>query len=239
MDTDGVGVGGVAVEHLDRDRAPLAVAQQAEHDLELVAPAVARVATLGQWTASPFKVSGSQVVEHQRAVAQVASGQTLLDGALALEQPVHGGVELVFVDALDAEHLGEGVARGVGGEPARGGELRAWGEDARDNEGNGAFAFGRGGGGEGAVEAQLAQRCEHCGDVAVGTGAGDIEGGGEVGDGGAAFEQDSQSFDHHGRPLRQVGEGAFTDLAGLAIGFAQQDGGRGVSVGDGLDVHGY
>ena len=37
VDTDGVGVGGVAVEHLDGDRAPLAVAQQAEHDLELVA----------------------------------------------------------------------------------------------------------------------------------------------------------------------------------------------------------
>ena len=180
-----------------------------------------------------------QVVEHQRAVAQVASGQTRLDGALALEQPVHGGIELVFVDALDAEHLGEGVARGVGGEPARGGELRAWGEDARDNEGNGAFAFGRGGGGEGAVEAQLAQRSEHCGDVAVGARAGDVEGAGEVGDGGAAFEQDSQSFDHDGRPLRQVGEGAFTDFSGLAIGFAQQDGGRGVSVGDGLDVHGY
>ena len=123
--------------------------------------------------------------------------------------------------------------------PACGGELRAWGEDARDNEGNGAFAFGRGGGGEGAVEAQLAQRSEHCGDVAVGARAGDIEGGGEVGDGGAAFEQDSQSFDHDGRPLRQVGEGTFTDVAGLAIGFAQQDGGRGVSVGDGFDVHGY
>ena len=53
------------------------------------------------------------------------------------------------------------------------------------------------------------------------------------------FEQDTQSFDHDGRPLRQVGEGAFTDFSGLAIGFAQQDGGRGVSVGDGLDVHGY
>ena len=75
--------------------------------------------------------------------------------------------------------------------------------------------------------------------MAVGARAGDIEGGGEVGDGGAAFEQDSQSFDHDGRPLRQVGEGTFTDVAGLAIGFAQQDGGRGVSVGDGFDVHGY
>ena len=180
-----------------------------------------------------------QVVEHQCPVAQVAFGQTLLDGALAFEQPVHGGVEFVFVNALDTKHLGEGVACGVGGQSPCGGELRAWGEDARDNQGNGAFAFGRGGGGEGAVEAQLAQRSEHCGDVAVGTGAGDIEGDGEVGDGGAAFEQDSQSFDHDGRPLRQVGEGTFTDVAGLAIGFAQQDGGRGVSVGDGLDVHGY
>ena len=37
----------------------------------------------------------------------MAFGQTLIDGALAFEQPVHGGVELVFVDGLDTEHLGE------------------------------------------------------------------------------------------------------------------------------------
>ena len=72
-------------------------------------------------------------------------GQTLLDGALAFEQPVHGGVELVFVNGLDAEHLGQGVACGVGGQSPRGGQLRAWGEDTGDNQGNGALAFGRGG----------------------------------------------------------------------------------------------
>ena len=32
---------------------------------------------------------------------------------------------------------------------------------------------------------------------------------------------------------------ALLDLAGLAIGLAEQDGGRGGSVGDGFDVHGY
>ena len=103
----------------------------------------------------------------------MAFGQTLLDGGLAFEPPVHGGVELVFVDGLDAEHLGEGVGCGVGGQFPRGSELGAWGEDARDDEGDGAFR--RGGGGEGALEAQLAQRPEDCGDVAVGLGADDVE----------------------------------------------------------------
>ena len=50
-----------------------------------------------------------------------------------------------------------------------------WSEDAGDDEGGGAFAFGRGVGGEGALEAQLAQRSEHGGDVAVGLGADDVE----------------------------------------------------------------
>ena len=47
-------------------------------------------------------------------------------------------------------------------------------------------ALGRGGGGDETV-AQLAQRPEHGGDMAVGLRADDVEGGGEVGDGGAAF----------------------------------------------------
>ena len=169
----------------------------------------------------------------------MAFGQALLDDALALEQPVHGGVELVFVDGVDAEHLGQRIAGGVGGEAARGGELRAWGEDSGDDKRDDALALGRGGRGDEAVEAQLAHRPEHGGDMAVGEGADDVEGGGEVRDCGAAFEEDSEPFDEVGGPFGEVGEGAFTDLAGVAIGLAQEDGGRGVSVGDGFDVHGY
>ena len=235
----GGGVGGVALEDLDRDRTPLAVAQQPEHDLQLPSLAITRVAALGQRTAPSLEVRGAQVVEHQGAVAQVALGQTLLDGALALEQPVHRGVELVFVDAVDAEHLGQRVAGGVGGEPPRGGELRAWGEDSGDDKRDGALAFGRGGRGDEALEAQLAQGAEHRGDVAVRARAEDVEGGGEVGDGGAAFEQDSEPFDEGGGPFGEVGQCALADFAGVAIGLAKQDGGWGVAVGDGLDVHGY
>ena len=42
------GIGGVAVEHLDRDGTAALVAEQAEDDLRL---AVARVAALGEWAA--------------------------------------------------------------------------------------------------------------------------------------------------------------------------------------------
>ena len=138
----GAGVGGVAFEDLDGDGASLAVAQQPEHDLQLPSLAIARIAALGQRAAPPFEVGGGQVVEHQGAVAQVAFGQTLLDDALALEQPVHRGVELVFVDVLDAELLGQRIARGVGGQPPCGGELRARGEDSGDDKRNGALALG-------------------------------------------------------------------------------------------------
>ena len=39
--------------------------------------------------------------------------------------------------------------------------------------------------------------------------------------------------------MREIGEGAVEDFAVLAEGFAEEDGGRGVAVGDGGDVHAY
>src|SRR5437016_1475139 len=39
--------------------------------------------------------------------------------------------------------------------------------------------------------------------------------------------------------MSNVGEGASLDFAVLAIGFAEKDGGRGVAIGDGSDVHAY
>ena len=180
-----------------------------------------------------------QVVEHQGAVGEVALGETGLDGGLAVEQPVHGGVEVVLVGVVDAEDLGEGVARGIGGQASGGGELGAGGEDAGGDEGHGALALGRGRGGEGAVEAQFPERAEDGGDMAVGVGAEDVDGVGGSGERGAALEQDLEAVDQGGRPLGEVGEGAFADLAALAEGLAQEDGGRRVAVGDGLDVHGH
>ena len=39
--------------------------------------------------------------------------------------------------------------------------------------------------------------------------------------------------------MGDIGEGASLDFAVLTVGFAQEDGGRGVAVGDGGDVHAY
>jgi len=46
-------------------------------------------------------------------------------------------------------------------------------------------------------------------------------------------------LDFLGAEMGDVGEGAGLDLTVVAVGFAEQDGGRGVAVGDGGDVHAY
>ncbi len=46
--------------------------------------------------------------------------QPPLNGVLALKQPVHGGVEIVFADVAESEFPGQRVAGGVGGpDPGR------------------------------------------------------------------------------------------------------------------------
>ena len=54
----------------------------------------------------------------------------------------------------------------------------------------------------------------------------------------AALEQGAESFDQILRPIGQIGQGPFLDLAVFAIGLPQQDGGQRVAVGYGLDIHG-
>jgi len=43
----------------------------------------------------------------------------------------------------------------------------------------------------------------------------------------------AERFDAGGEPVGEVGQGAILDLAVLAEGFAQENGGRGVAIGDG------
>ena len=166
-------------------------------------------------------------------------GQAPLDGVLAFKQPVHGGVQVVLVDVSEPERHGERVARGLLGEASGGGQFGARVEDAGSDQGQHARALRGGDAGDGSVEAQLAQGAEHGGDMAVGQGAFDVEGTAEVGDGRAAAEQGAQPFDERGRPLGEVGEGAFFDFAGDAVGLAQEDGRGGAAVGHGLDIHGH
>ncbi len=53
------------------------------------------------------------------------------------------------------------------------------------------------------------------------------------------FEKTAQTLHEAGWPLGKIGDGAVLDLAGLAVGFAQEDAGRGVTVGYSLNKHGY
>ena len=100
-------IAGVAVEHLDGDRATVRGAEQAVDDLQRALLAVTAVATFGQRTAASLHVARRDVVEHQCAVAEMASGQRGLDGRLARQQPVERGVQFVVIDLAETEHFTE------------------------------------------------------------------------------------------------------------------------------------
>ena len=52
------------------------------------------------------------------------------------------------------------------------------------------------------------------------------------------LEDETKSLDLVLGPLGEVGDGAFANAFTLAPAFAQEDGGAGVPVGDGIDIHG-
>jgi hypothetical protein len=110
-------------------------------------------------------------------------------------------------------------------------------EDAPDQQGEDEVAAAVAIRAEDAVEADLAHRAEGGGDVAVGQAAGDGEGVLLGGNDGAPLEHAAQAFDVSRGPVGEVAEGAFADLALVAVALAQEDGGRRVPVRDGFDIH--
>jgi hypothetical protein len=104
--------------------------------------AVARVADRGQRAGATLEVARADVVEHERAVVQRLSRQGLLDLRLALAEPVHGGIEVLGRDLLEAQQLAErgGGARGIQG--ASRGELGVGREHACHDQRHGAVALG-------------------------------------------------------------------------------------------------
>ena len=89
------------------------------------------------------------------------------------------------------------------------------------------------------MEAETPEGTEDGGDVAVREAAQDGEqfAGGPESD--AALEKDTQAIDEVIRPLGEVGDGTFFDLAVLPEGLTEEDGRGRVAVGDGVDVHGH
>ena len=180
----------------------------------------------GERAAASFHVARRDVVEHQRAVAEIALGERRLDGRLALQQPVQRGVEFVLVDVAEAKHLAEAGGGGGGRQRPRGGEFCCRVEDASDQQGEHEIAAAIAVGAEDAVETDLAGGAECGSDMAVRQATDDGEGVAFGGDDGAALEHAAQPFDVRGGPVRQVTQSALTHLATLAIALAKQDGGR-------------
>src|SRR5215210_7661209 len=230
-------IAGVAVEDFDGNRTAVRGAEQAVDDLERALLAVTAVSPFGQRTAASLHVARRDVVEHQRAVLKVASGQRGLDGGLARQQPVERGIEFVVVNRAETERFAKAGGRRGRRERPGGGEFGDGVEDAADQQGEDEVAAAVAVRAEDAVKADLARRAEGGGDVAVGQAAGDGDGVVLGGDDGAALEHTTQAFDVSRGPVGEVAEGAFADLALVAVALAQEDGGRRVPVRDGFDIH--
>ena len=148
-------------------------------------------------------------------------GQTLLDGVLAFAQPVHGSVQ-AFSSTASSSSTSANESRRVSRCTRAVASLEA-GLNRRERIQREQVAH------PGAATEQVieALACEGAqgGDMAVGLGAHDVEGIMEGGDGQAAL-QDAQAFDEVSGPFGEVGEGAFFDLAVLAVGLARTAGGE-------------
>lgn len=117
--SQGLGIGGVALEHLDRHRTALPRAQKAIDDLHLAALAVPVMAEVRQFALPSLQVAGGHVVKNQRPGGQMFLRQRLLDPLLLTAQPVQRLVQFVLVNRLQTQYWPQGTGRGLGGQSHR------------------------------------------------------------------------------------------------------------------------
>jgi len=87
------------------------------------------------------------------------------------------------------------------------------------------------------VQAEMTKGPEDRGDMAMRKGAKDLKGllaSHQI----FAFQEAAQEIDLGVGPGGDIGEGALVDLGADTNRFAEEDGRRGVAIGDGFDVHG-
>jgi hypothetical protein len=113
-----------------------------------------------------FVVAAAHVIEHLLAFAQVAGAKALLDASLALEQPVHGCVQLIFVGIL---HLKQLRQRRAVPHP-RGRQLRAGCDQSLHNHRQHQIAFTGTLGTDQFVQPDMPDRLQHRFHVTMGPG---------------------------------------------------------------------
>ena len=197
----------------------MAVGQEAVVDLQHALLAIAIVPQRRQRAGHALEIARAQVVQRHGVAGEMARRQLLLDAALAREQPIHGGVELVLVGLRDPEELGQG--RGV--PPARGRQLRLRAQDAGGDHRHDELARARGPCADQALEAQSLHGGEHGVDVAVQPRAPghDLEQVLEAGER-LALEDAPDQRDLAGRQPGEIGPGALPHAGPVPEGLAQQ-----------------
>ena len=139
------------------------------------------------------------------------------------------------------EDLTETVVEGIAVKPASGREFGGGLDDAGNDHGDEEIALAAGSRIEDGIQMQIAQATEDGCDMAVRQGSGDEEG---VRQGGRrasrrAGQCSAESVELMRGEMSDVGDGASLDFAVEAVGFAEEDGRRGVAIGNGGDVHAY
>ena len=139
------------------------------------------------------------------------------------------------------EDLTETVVEGVAVKPASSGEFGSRLDDAGNDHGDDEIALAAGKRIEDGIQMQVAQATEYGGDMAVRQRTGDVEGLRQRsrGDSQRAGQCRAEGVNLMRGEMSDIGDGASFDFAVEAIGFAEEDGGRGVAVGHGGDVHAY
>ncbi len=230
-------IGGVAFEHLDRDRAAVGRAHQPDDKLRPIGTVVAAVAMLRQFAAASFEIGGGDVVEQQRAILQMASGQRGFDERLLAAQPVERGIDLLGGNLAEPQHLAQRMAGGGGVQHPRRRQLGRRLEQAGDDQGQRQIAAAlRRPARQHGIERDAARGAQ-CGQhVAMRQRADNfhrLSGGQQF----VAAQHGTELLDALGGPARQVGEGSVLGLAGLAVTLSQQDGGWRAAVGDDGHIH--
>jgi hypothetical protein len=191
-------------------------------DLQPAAHPVAGVADLARRAGAALERGGRDIVEHQRALAQVPGGQRVLDARLAGQQPVHRGVQVVLVAGFQAEQRAQRAGRGLGAQPAGGGELGGSVDDRRGDHRGDQVPLPGGDRADQLLHSQRAKGAEHRGHVPVRQAAADLERAAQAGGRRLALQHRRQRLHLGLGPGRQVGQGAVLDLAAFSVAFPQQ-----------------
>ena len=185
-----------------------------------------------------LEVQRGQVIQRQRAIAQVLSGQRRFEAFLACHQPVHGLVEVVLAAALQAQTDAQTGGGGLDVQASRRGQLRLRPQNAGHHHRTDQLALRARPRRQQPIQLQPAEGAQHRRDVAVRQRAGDLEqrlGRHQR----LALEHPPQGLDLRPRQVGEIGQGAALDLASFPVAFAQQEGRRRGPIGHFGDIHAY